>query len=81
MIGLGNEPPDPQAAGMMQPPGGPMGQNPGLMGPRSLTLDDEEVIHHWMNRKQYSQMMRQPYETQWVKNWKMSATPPAGSPY
>lgn len=69
--GIGYEPPDPMASGMMQPPGGPMGQNPYLPGPRSLTANDDSLIEMWNLRKQYSQQMRDPYETQWIKNWKL----------
>jgi hypothetical protein len=36
-----------------------------------MGMTDDEIISMWQTRKQYSQQMRDPYETQWVKNWKL----------
>jgi len=40
-------------------------------GPRRVGLTDDEIIEVWQTRKTYAQQMRDPYETQWVKNWKL----------
>jgi len=42
-----------------------------IPGPRRFSDSDDDIIEMWQTRKQYAQQMRQPYETQWVKNWKL----------
>lgn len=47
------------------------GQGMPPVGPRKIGLSDDEIIEIWMTRKSISQQMRDPYESQWVKNWKL----------
>lgn len=42
-----------------------------IPGPYAMGNTDAGIISLWMRRMSLSQQMRQPYETQWVKNWKM----------
>ena len=65
--GIGYETP---STGMMAGAAQPM-LDTGIPGPRSLFKSDEEIIGIWQTRKSISQQMRDPYETQWVKNWKL----------
>lgn len=41
-----------------------------IPGPRAMGAVESEIISVWMRRMSISQQMRQPYESQWVKNWK-----------
>src|SRR3989304_167885 len=43
----------------------------GVPGPRPVRPTDDEIIEVWQTLKTYAQQMRDPYETQWVKNWKL----------
>lgn len=45
--------------------------DPGMPGPRRMGRTDDEIIEIWQTRKSISQQMRDPYETQWVKNWRL----------
>ena len=51
----------------------PLARTPdlGIPGPRKMGLTDDEIIGKWQTRKSIAQQMRDPYETQWVKNWKL----------
>lgn len=42
-----------------------------LMGPRRIGKTDEEIIQIWQTRKAISQQMRDAYEPEWIKNWKL----------
>lgn len=42
-----------------------------LPGPYAIGETGDGIISLWQRRMALSQTMRQPYETQWVKNWKM----------
>lgn len=42
-----------------------------IPGPRKIGSNDDDIIEMWQVRRQYAQQMRDPYETQWIKNWKM----------
>jgi hypothetical protein len=39
-------------------------------GPRPTGSPDDGIINIWHRRKSISQQLRQPYETQWIRNWK-----------
>lgn len=65
--GIGYEPPSTDVGDAISPPF----PDSGVPGPRRMGLTDEEIISMWQTRKQYAQQMRDPYETQWVKNWKL----------
>lgn len=63
--GLGYEPPS------IDPSPGIVTPTMGLMGPRRIGLTDEEVIEVWQKRKTAAQQLRDPYEQQWIRNWKL----------
>lgn len=63
--GIGYEPSPMDMGGAVQPP---VSQIP---GPRAMGLSDEEIIEKWQTRKAIAQQMRDPYEQQWIKNWRM----------
>ena len=39
-------------------------------GPRKTGAVDDAIIEMWLNRQNASQLLREPYETQWTSNWK-----------
>jgi len=44
--------------------------SPRLPGPRSTNTVDDAIIELWMQRQNASQRLRDPYEEQWIRNWK-----------
>lgn len=40
-------------------------------GPRRIGRTDDEIIEVWQTRKSIAQQMRQPYETEWLNNWRL----------
>ncbi|MHC4867793.1 MAG: hypothetical protein ACYTEX_27295, partial [Planctomycetota bacterium] len=41
------------------------------VGPRKIGVTDDDIIQMWQTRRQYAQQMRDPYESQWIKNWRL----------
>lgn len=42
-----------------------------IPGPRAIGTQDGDIVALWHRRQSIAQQMRYPYETEWVKNWKL----------
>jgi hypothetical protein len=61
----------PLPTGTLPSAGGKSPLDTPAVGPRRIDATDDDIIEMWQTRRQYAQQMREPYESQWIKNWRM----------